>query len=85
MEHIISAFPILAKEQYIKRRDTVCGQLHFNICKEIGVKLDNKQRYDHVPKSVKKSHEVLRLPHYGTNKYELTELFLTINGHHNPC
>jgi hypothetical protein len=23
----------------IKRHDTVCAQLHFNICKEIGVKL----------------------------------------------
>ena len=35
----------------------VCAELHFNICKEIGVKLDNKHWYDHVPKSVKKSHE----------------------------
>jgi hypothetical protein len=29
---IISAFPILAKEQYI-RHDRVCAQLHFNIIK----------------------------------------------------
>jgi len=29
---------------------TVCAQMHFNICEEIGVKLDNKYRYDHVPK-----------------------------------
>ena len=35
----------------------MCAQLHFNICKEIGVKLDNKYWYDHVPKSVKTSHE----------------------------
>jgi hypothetical protein len=35
--HIISACPILAKEQYIKRHDRVSAQLHFNICKEIGV------------------------------------------------
>jgi hypothetical protein len=41
-EHIISACPILAKEQYIKRLDRVCAQLHFNICKETGVKLDQK-------------------------------------------
>ena len=27
--HIISACPILAKEQYIKRHDRVCAQLHF--------------------------------------------------------
>jgi hypothetical protein len=34
VEHIISACPILAKEQFMKRH--VCAQLHFNICKEIG-------------------------------------------------
>jgi len=39
VEHIISSFPILAKEQYIKRHDIVCAELHFNICKEIGVKI----------------------------------------------
>ena len=33
---IISACPVLAKEQYIKRHDRVCAQLHFNICKETG-------------------------------------------------
>ena len=42
IEHIITACPILAKEQYIKRHDRVCTQLHFNICKETGVKLDKK-------------------------------------------
>jgi len=36
---------------------TVCARLHFNICKETGVKLDNKHRYDHVPKSVETSDE----------------------------
>ena len=42
IERIISACPILAKEQYIKRHDRVCAQLHFNICKETGVKTDNE-------------------------------------------
>jgi hypothetical protein len=42
VDHIILACPILAKEQYIKRHDRVCTQQHFNICKEIGVKLDSK-------------------------------------------
>jgi len=43
MGDIITACPILAKEQYIKRRDGVCAQLHFNICKEtVIVKLDKK-------------------------------------------
>jgi len=52
IDHIISACPILAKEKYIKRHDTVCAQLHFNICKETAVQLDKKQWYEHVPKSV---------------------------------
>jgi len=49
VEHIISAYPLLAQEQYIKRHDEVCIQLHFYINKEVGVKLDNKHRYDHIP------------------------------------
>ena len=53
--HIISACPILAKEQYIKRRDTVCAQLHFNICTETGIQLEKKLWYEHVPKSVETS------------------------------
>ena len=52
IDHIISACPILAKEQYVKRHDKVCAQIHFNICKEMGVQLDKKHWYEHVPKSV---------------------------------
>jgi hypothetical protein len=57
IDHIISACPILAKEQYIKRHDRVGAQLHFNIrvCKEIGAQLDAKHWYEHVPKSVETS------------------------------
>ena len=39
-DHIMSACPILVKEQYIKRHDGVCAQLHFSICKETEVQLD---------------------------------------------
>jgi hypothetical protein len=35
----------------------LCAQLHFNICKEKGVKLDNEHWHDRVPKSVETSHE----------------------------
>ena len=58
IDHIISSCPILAKEQYTKRHDRVCAQLHFNICDETGVQLDNKRWYEHVPKSVETSQEV---------------------------
>ena len=40
--HNISACSIISKEHYIKRHDRVCVQLHFNIVKEIVVKLDNE-------------------------------------------
>jgi hypothetical protein len=43
---------IMAKEQSIKRHDRVCAQLHFNMWKETGVKLDMQLLYEHVPKSV---------------------------------
>jgi hypothetical protein len=33
----------------------VCAQLHFNICKETGVKLDTKHWYECVPKSIETS------------------------------
>jgi hypothetical protein len=55
IDYIISACPILAKEQYIKRHDRVSAQLHFNICKETGVQLDKKHWYEHAPKSVETS------------------------------
>ena len=54
-DHTVSACPILAKEQYIKRHDRVSAQLHFNICKETGIQLDRKHWYEQVPKSVETS------------------------------
>jgi hypothetical protein len=41
----------------IHKEIRVCAQLHFNICKEIKVKSDNKQWYDHIPKSAETSLE----------------------------
>jgi hypothetical protein len=54
---IITACQKLAKEQYIKRHGRVRAQLHFNIYKEMRVKLDKEQWYDHVPKSFETSRE----------------------------
>jgi hypothetical protein len=42
----------MAKEQYKKKHDSVCAQLHFNVRNEMGVKLDNEQWHDHAPKLV---------------------------------
>jgi hypothetical protein len=55
IDHTISVCPVLAKEQYTKRHDRLSAQLHFNICKETGVQLDNKHSFEHVPKSVETS------------------------------
>jgi hypothetical protein len=51
----MSACPIFAKDQYIKRHDRVCAQLHVNTCKELGVELDSELWYEHVLKSVETS------------------------------
>jgi len=55
VQHIISACPILAKNNTY--RDKACAELHFNVCEEIGVKLDNEHWYDHVEKSAESCHE----------------------------
>ena len=52
IDHIISACPILTKEEYVKRHDKVSAQIHFNICKEKEVQLDKKHWYENVPNSV---------------------------------
>ena len=75
---IIIIIIILAKEQYIKRHDRVGAQLHYNTCKEMGVQLDTKHWYEHVPKSVETTQGEMS-PYCGINQYERTELFLTIN------
>jgi hypothetical protein len=42
---------VITKEQYL-RDVIVWGQVHFNMCKEIGVELDNEQWCAHVRKLV---------------------------------
>jgi len=44
VDQIISACPILGKEQYIERHDTVCAELHCNVKGNRG-KLYNEQLY----------------------------------------
>jgi membrane-bound lytic murein transglycosylase MltF len=48
------------RAQYWQKNNTSsdmieCAQLHFNTCKELGVKLDSELWYEHVPKSVETS------------------------------
>jgi hypothetical protein len=57
-KHIITAWPLFAKELYIKRHDKYCAQLHFNLCTEIGVGLENEHWKNHVTDEVETSHIV---------------------------
>jgi len=41
----------------MKKRDRVSAELHFNVCEEIRVKLENKHWHDHVTESVKTNNE----------------------------
>jgi len=77
-DHIISACPILAKEQYTKRHDRVCAQLHFNMCRETAVQLDRKLWWEHVPKSVETS-QGGKVTVLWNQQYKLTELSPTTN------
>jgi hypothetical protein len=74
----MSACPILAKEQYIKRHDSVCVQLHFNVCKELGVKLDSVLWYEHVPQLVETS-QVGKVTILWNQQVQTDRTFPTIN------
>jgi hypothetical protein len=49
---------VLNVEQYMKMNEWLCAQLHFNVWKELGVKLANKHRYEYVPKFTQISREI---------------------------
>jgi len=70
VEQIISECLILGKEQYIERNDTVCAELHCNMCREIGGKLYNEQLYGRV-QIIRK----VRLPYYGTKSVNWQNCF----------
>ena len=58
----------------------MCAQLHFNIRKEGGVKLDKEHWDEHVPKLVETSHED-KVTYCKTNKRKPTEpSIIIING-----
>jgi len=57
VDDTVSTWPRLAKEQYIRRHERVCAELQFNVCKEIGIKLDIEHWCEHVPKLVETNRE----------------------------
>jgi hypothetical protein len=51
--------PNIDKEPRIKRHDRECGELHFTMCKELGVQRENEDWYEHVAKLVETSRETI--------------------------
>ena len=52
VEHIISGWQTLATDQYLNRHNQVAAQLHQNICKHYGIKVQADCSYKHKPEWV---------------------------------
>ena len=50
----MSACPVLAEEQYMRRHDRVCAALYCNLCEETGVQLEKEHWYVHVVRRAEK-------------------------------
>ena len=72
------AMPVLAKEQYIKRHDSVCAELHCKVSKEIAAQLDTGQWCEHVLTLVQTGHEGT-VAILWNEAYRLTEQSMTVN------
>ena len=49
VEHIISGCQALAADQYLNRHNQVAAQLHLDICKHYGIKVEAECWYQHKP------------------------------------
>ena len=52
LEHIISGCQTLAADQYLDRHNQVAVQLHLDICKHYGIKVETKHWYQHKPERI---------------------------------
>ena len=51
IDYLNLGWPILAKNEYLMRHDTVCTHLHYSICKTLGIETADKW-YTHMHKPV---------------------------------
>jgi hypothetical protein len=51
VDHLTSGCPILAKNEYVIRHDTVCTHLHYSVRKTLGIET-TENWYSHIPKPV---------------------------------
>ena len=52
VEHMISGCETLAADQYLNRRNQVAAQLHLDICRHYGIKVEAECWYQHKPERV---------------------------------
>ena len=52
VEHIISGCQTLAADQYLNRHNQVAAQLHLDICRHYGIKVEAECWYQHKPEQV---------------------------------
>jgi hypothetical protein len=57
IDHLTSGCPILVKNEYVIRHDTVCTQLHYSICKTLGIET-TENWYSHIPKPVCQNEDI---------------------------
>jgi hypothetical protein len=51
VDQLTSRCPLLAKNGYTIRHDTICTHLHYSICKKLGI-ATTENWYSHIPQSV---------------------------------
>jgi hypothetical protein len=65
IDHLTSGCPILAKNEYLMRQDTVGAYLHYSLCKALGIETTDKW-YTHTPKPVCEHEDVSVMESRGT-------------------
>ena len=58
VEYIVSGSQTLAADQYLNRHNHVAAQIHLDICKHYGIKVDAKSWYEHKPNRVTENEQV---------------------------
>ena len=58
VELIVSGCQTLTADQYLNRHNQVAAQLHMDICKHCGIKVDDKSWYEHKSNRVTENEEV---------------------------
>ena len=51
IDHIVAGCPELAKTEYLHRHDKAASYLHWNMCKELNINVEDKW-YEHEPQTV---------------------------------